>query len=251
MGNCAQTKEGVNPAPPIKKDPSSKPNAIVFALMRNGHEVIRGNMKDIQEHLNAGQLDNAINSYQKLHKWMNMHKLMEEGYDGEYSTSPKGLFAVLDEKFNGIAKEKGLRDCHSELEEIETKMSDTINNRNLDKLKTSFVEYMKLNEDHLEKEEAVMMPLVMKMTKSGVDMKRLMVDDILALVIDSHDFQFFVEHANCILDKFSTDEKPKIRVFDHALRVCASDEQWVIWKEWMKASIPEETYNKVMSEIDG
>lgn len=76
--------------PPKKEEKAEKPRPMIFAIMRNGHEVIRGSMRDVQAALDKGDFDEAKVTWDKLEKWSVMHMLMEEGTDGE--GSPIGLF---------------------------------------------------------------------------------------------------------------------------------------------------------------
>ena len=71
-----------------------KPRPMVFAIMRNGHEVIRGSMKDIQAAVDAQNMDEAMETYGKLDKWMHLHKLMEEGHPNSTET-PMGMFRYV------------------------------------------------------------------------------------------------------------------------------------------------------------
>ena len=67
-----------------------KPKPQIFAIMRNGHEVIRGGMVDCKEAIVDGDFEAAQSLWEKLVKFESMHKTMEEG-DGT-DESPKGFF---------------------------------------------------------------------------------------------------------------------------------------------------------------
>jgi hypothetical protein len=69
---------------------AEKPKPQVFAIMRNGHEVIRGSMIDLKEAVDKGDMDSAKKNWDSLSKWSEMHKTMEEG-DGS-GTTPTGFF---------------------------------------------------------------------------------------------------------------------------------------------------------------
>ncbi len=60
-----------------------KPEPQIFAIMRNGHEVIRGGMLDMKEAIDNDDIQTAKEVWQKLHKWTEMHKRMEEGKEPE------------------------------------------------------------------------------------------------------------------------------------------------------------------------
>ena len=247
-----------------------KPTIQVFALMRNSHEVIRGNVLDIQSFLDNGELDDAVESYGRLHKWMTMYQKMEEG-NGDNQTpkglfsifdensdgvvteekmrddnvEPKGLFSILDKNVLGIGTEEKMRDGHVELDAIEVEMEEAIKTQDIDKIKEAFAKFTKVNETHLQKKEEIMMPKIKAMEKSGVNMKDLMVNEILALVVDSPDFKFFVQHANYILDKHHGG-MPRVRVFDQTLWVLATPEQWRHWKVWIKGAVPATRFEEIM-----
>lgn len=56
-----------------------KPEPQIFAIMRNGHEVIRGSMLDMKDAIEKDDMETAKDIWQKLHKWSSLHKRMEEG----------------------------------------------------------------------------------------------------------------------------------------------------------------------------
>ena len=73
------------PADAPKKE---APRPQVFAIMRNGHEVIRGAQRDLTALLEKDDLDAATALWEKHDKWMLVHMTMEEGKEG----GPKGIF---------------------------------------------------------------------------------------------------------------------------------------------------------------
>jgi hypothetical protein len=71
-----------------------KPQPMIFAIMRNGHEVIRDGVKEFQKKLRSGDVDDAAMYWTDLSRWLDLHKLLEEGNG---SKTPKGFFRyVLD-----------------------------------------------------------------------------------------------------------------------------------------------------------
>jgi hypothetical protein len=96
----AATKEE---APPSSATPAAeKPRPRVFALMRNGHEVIRGGVADIDDALAASDVDvpHVRLLWQKLSRWMDLHMKMEEG-SGEPEKSPLGMFRYVYLSYRG------------------------------------------------------------------------------------------------------------------------------------------------------
>ena len=249
-GSSPPSSEAVLPPPdstsPPAPDSKEKPKPMIFAIMRNGHEVIRGSVIDVQNHLDREHLDDAIESYHRLHKWMEMHKLMEEG--NRDNVTPKGFFSILDEQFDGLATKEGMRGDHDDLDDLEKAMDEAIEANDIDQIRKAFAAFKSENEAHLQKEEGIMMPKVMEMQKAKMNMKDMMVNELLATVVDLPEFMFFVQHANYILDKHDGG-MPRARLFDHALWVCATPEQWKEWNGWIKGTLSEERYKAIMDEI--
>jgi hypothetical protein len=73
------------PAAPAKaadgKPQEKKPTPMIFALMRNGHEVIREAQADIRAAIEKEDYETAKDTWEKLCKWCNIHMIMEEGND--------------------------------------------------------------------------------------------------------------------------------------------------------------------------
>mmetsp|Transcript_22344 Transcript_22344/g.62330 ORF Transcript_22344/g.62330 Transcript_22344/m.62330 type:complete len:270 (-) Transcript_22344:340-1149(-) len=231
---------------------SAPPNPMIFALMRNGHEVLRGAMADVSEHLDNGDAEAAAATYLKFERWMGLHKRMEEG-NGSPET-PRGFFAILDENFDGVAKENGLYADHEALDKLEHEMSEACKQeeKDLGRLKELWANFKAENESHLKKEEGVMMPRVMQLKKNGTNLKQVMKTEILPLVgdVDSEDFEFFVRFANETLNKH-TGGMPRVRVFDHALWACVEESTWKKCDEWIKESVSDEHYSQLQAAING
>ncbi len=79
---------------PIQEKPKGpepeKPKPLIFALMRNAHEVIRGAQKDLKKEIEKGDLGAAKILHEKLIKFTMMHMWMEEGSGTD--KSPIGMF---------------------------------------------------------------------------------------------------------------------------------------------------------------
>jgi hypothetical protein len=54
-----------------------KPKPLIFALMRNAHEVIRGAQRDLKQEIEKGDLESAKILHEKLIKFTMMHMWME------------------------------------------------------------------------------------------------------------------------------------------------------------------------------
>jgi hypothetical protein len=157
----------------------------------------------------------------------------------------------LDEHFEGVATENHLSDDHDTLDRKEKALGVAFqqSEKITKEIVTAFEEYNKENLAHLEKEESIMMPKVMTLVKMGHSMKKIMINDLLAAVIDTEDFEFFVKFANEILEKHSGG-MPRARVFDHALWAVSPPEQWMVYDRWIKETISDKTYQELQAAIN-
>eukprot|EP00523_Entomoneis_sp_CCMP467_P021177 CAMPEP_0168836962 /NCGR_PEP_ID=MMETSP0727-20121128/4882_1 /TAXON_ID=265536 /ORGANISM="Amphiprora sp., Strain CCMP467" /LENGTH=171 /DNA_ID=CAMNT_0008890371 /DNA_START=42 /DNA_END=554 /DNA_ORIENTATION=- len=129
-----------------------KPKPQIFAIMRNGHEVIRGGMTNVKEAIEKGNDMEAVkDAWNKLIRFEALHKTMEEG-DGT-DDSPTGFFKILDAKADGIVTQQGLYNLHGNLESLETSVSTAIESGDMDALQADYPKFMEENEAHLKQEE--------------------------------------------------------------------------------------------------
>lgn len=206
-----------------------KPRPMVFAIMRNGHEVIRSNMTDIEEFIEAGKWSQAYHSYHLLTKWEGTHKLMEKGY--EIDQTPE----VLDENFEKMRK------SHTDLDQIVEKVDEAADVHHNEEFAEHFKEFSIANDEHMKLVESIMEPKVK-------ELKMNVTNEILALVVSSPDFKFFVQHAVAILEKHPGNmSRAPVLVFSHALCACATTRQWKEWRVWIKESVSAEMYKEIMS----
>ena len=77
------------PEKPTGTEPE-KPKPLIFALMSNAHEVIRGAQRDLKILIEKGDLGAAKTLHEKLVKFTMMHMSMEEGSGTD--KSPIGMF---------------------------------------------------------------------------------------------------------------------------------------------------------------
>ena len=153
----------------------------------------------------------------------------------------------MDTKAEEIVTKNGLYELHTELDALEQAVSDAMAAMDMDALAVAFPRYMERNEAHLSKEESVMMPAIMTMMKAQLPLKQFMTQDILPTVTgNSDDWEFFVKHANQVLEKHHGD-MARARVFDHALWAAATPEQWAIWNSWIKESLSETLYEELQA----
>eukprot|EP00121_Abeoforma_whisleri_P006584 Awhi_evm1s5992 len=155
--------------PKVEETPKEieRPKPMVFAIMRNGHEVLRGGMIEVGATLENEDPDKALANFveelNKLTVWEEIHAKMEEGVEG----IAQGFFPILDEKCQGVATTEGLFDNHKHLHELKLELDANVENKDLEALKVTWKRFSEQNEAHLKQEEAIMMPKVQGMAKGG------------------------------------------------------------------------------------
>ena len=82
--------EKVASVPSAHPKGEDKPKPQIFAIMRNGHEVIRGGMIEVKTAVENGDMETSKKEWERLVKFEGMHKTMEEGNGSD--ESPRGFF---------------------------------------------------------------------------------------------------------------------------------------------------------------
>ena len=155
---------------------------------------------------------------------------------------------MLDEKCDNVAKNASLYEAHVEIHSFEQELHKAIESGEFRRMKEAYSTFARENEGHLKQEEEVMMPMVMKMKKSGVPLKKVMMTEILPAAVTA-DMKFFLVFAMQKLEKVSQ-EMPRARVFAHAIQANATEDQWVEWKEHIKEGLSAEGYEKIRALLD-
>lgn len=170
---------------------------------------------------------------------------MEEGSKG---SSPIGMFAVLDGKVDNIASKNNLSGNHDSLLKVEKVVSNAMVGDSLDdSIVSAFAAFKEENLKHLETEENIMMPSVMKIAKSGENVKSIINTEIWPMLgVDNE--KFFIQYANEILQDHE-EGMPRTRVFDHALWAISSQDQWETRDAWIKEVLRPEKYDEVQKAI--
>lgn len=230
--------------------PSPRPrnDVATFAIMRNGYHVFRGCLDLVSQYLKENNLAKAADAYNRFVRWSLIYKRLEEGKsDGK---SPRGMFSILDEYFDGVIEKNHLRQDDIDLVNAQNNLEDATETGDVEKIKEAFTQFHLIYEKHLLEKEAITMSRVVEMKMSHINMKQLMVEEILSNIVDEEDdFKFFVQHANYILDDQFEYGASRVLSFNHALWGCATPVQWKRWIKWIKQSLSDETFEKFMDSI--
>lgn len=147
-----------------------------------------------------------------------------------------------------MVSKNDLYGLHTDIDKMEKQVDAACKKSDLATLKKVFPAFYEMNESHLKKEEDVMMPSIMEMKKAGEPLKKFMIQDILPLVSETSDYEFFVKYANEILEKHDGGMS-RARVFDHALWAVSTPEQWQKVDGWIKETLKESTYQELQAVI--
>lgn len=225
----------------------------VFALMRNGHEVLRGAMKDLSDALvlpNKEKADSKkavalfAQQWADFMRWQTIHMRMEEGETGK----AEGVFKMLDRLCGNASKNAGLDESHHAVEGLERAVARALWWQSFDGVRDAFSHFYTVNSEHLGHEEAVMMPMIKKLSDEGVNMRELMRKSVLPLISPA-DLAFYVSFAMRVLEK-NPGGMPRARVFAQALQACAdSVAEWEPQRKAIEGSVSPALYAQIDQEI--
>jgi len=220
----------------------AKPSPEVFAVMRNGHEVIRGLMKDCET---APDMAMFRRDWGCLMKWQELHAMQEDGAAGG-----RGFFAVINERFQNVAHTRGMHAAHANLQPIEQQLVQMVNDprTTLEMVRPVYAQFMQHNEAHLKNEEDVMMPCIKAMKEGGVNLVQVLQTDIMPCIWDNPDFGFWVQQAAVSLEKHHGGQ-PRALVFLHALMAVCGPERWARCLPFVRAGLTPQTYAQINAQI--
>jgi hypothetical protein len=133
---------------------------------------------------------------------------------------------------------------HLDVDKKEASMAKAVAKKNMAMMNAEVDGFAKTMEEHLKKEEDVMMPKVQEMKKNGVPLKKIMREEILALIwSNEQDWEFFLTFACQTLDK-----RPMLqplKVFCFALWGVATPKEWTKWSAYIKSAVSEQKWKEM------
>ena len=230
---------------------SSEPlTPMPFAVMQNCHVAIRGFIKDCETALEAADLELFRETFKDMTRAIETHVKLEDN----------GFFRLLDERFDNLAKENGLRDLHTEEESLTKSVQEAQNNANA--IQAAFAAWKEHHLKHLKTEEDIMMPKVMEIAKSvkrdALQMGNLFQTEILGPNFDKDELAWFARWNVRTLSKHgspanSGDTFTPMRVWLWGLQWSCTPEQWEAIlpevKEELMAHYPD-FYERLRTEFD-
>ena len=164
------------------------PKVMVFAVMRNGHEGVRGLLLTLVDASRAAvETPNTANAQAVASAW----KALREFIDVHMRTENELFFPLLDSQFDGVVTKEGLLDEHvsdsKEQAELTAVIDALVANPSAESAaaaKAKVEEFHKHHLKHLEHEEKVMMPLARKLEPKAA--RPAMVHKLLTLDFEGY-----------------------------------------------------------------
>jgi len=220
------------------------PQPVIFALIRNGHEVIRGRLQDIKILLERGELEMATSEWANLRKWYHTHLLLELGTE----KGARGFLRLLDKHCDGISTKEDFFAGYESVRLSEEEVSGAFETTDMFQIKAIFYEHKDALFDLLKREDEKLMPCVEGMAERNLDLKQLMKRDVLDGVCNTFGFESFVRYGFGTLEKHDGG-MPRVRVYGYALWAVATHKQWEQWEKWIKESILDESFEELNEVI--
>lgn len=123
-----------------------------FAFMRLTHDALRVGFAELGGAIESGDLAGARERHAALTTVIALHAAQEE----------RVFFPLLDERFDKAVAEAGLRDLHVREHGLESAFASALASGDLAAAGEAFTAWNQSFEDHLKREEDVMMPLTEK-----------------------------------------------------------------------------------------
>ena len=225
------------------------------AIMRNAHEVVRAAVTELSS-LTAGDgpLDVAAFGalFRDLHKYVNLHMIMEEGTDGT-----SGFFAYLDTvsaAAGGAPAQAVFRAEHVADGAGAQRVLDAVAAGGAAGIREAWGAYAKETEHHLLHEESIMMPIVQ--TLPAATRGKVLHDHAVRQLVASGEGPFWAEYsARMLSTKGSTKNEPAVatRVFATALQGSTTPDEWEVLGAAFKKGVPAEMWAGLVAShgVDG
>ncbi|KAL7570916.1 hypothetical protein ACA910_002549 [Epithemia clementina (nom. ined.)] len=222
---------------------SGKPRPLIFAIIRNGHEVVRGRLKDVEGYLQSNELELAEAEWRHLKTWFNLHRKMELGTDDTL-----GFLPLLDKFCGNIAQNENFYDEYRQAFEGSEELNAAFETNDLFQIKGVFYDYKDAILALLKKEDEILMPKVNDMAERNLNLKKFMKKEILAAISDSFGFESFLRYAFATLETHHGG-MPRVRVYGHALWTVATPKQWGKWQLWIQESVSKQSFDELINAI--
>lgn len=223
----------------------TEPEVSVPAVMRNYHEVLRNDLAKVLAPLAAtGELAGFAAAWDAYCAAIAVHAAMEDGVEG----AGGGSAAMLDHYFDGAAGAAVFKEEHVHEHAHQHAVTRAIGEGPA-ALRIAFESYRVAAEAHLQHEEDVMVPLVMRLPQPKAPK---FAQWCVSAGIAHGGFEHFVAHGVASLATYGSAKNTPAgatRVWLHALKSVCSPEQWAVYLPIARAAAPPSIWALIVAEV--
>lgn len=223
----------------------NEPEVSVPAVMRNYHEVLRNDLAKVLAPLAAaGDVARFAPAWNAYCAAIAVHAAMEDGVEG----AGGGSAAMLDHYFDGAAGAAVFKEEHVHEQAHQRTVAAAVAQGPV-ALRAAFEAYRIAAEAHLEHEEEVMVPLVMRLPSPKAPK---FAQWCVSAGIAHGRFEHFVAHGVESLATYGSTKNPPAvaaRVWVHALKAVCSSEQWATYLPIARAAAPPPAWALIVAEV--
>ena len=223
----------------------NEPDVSVPAVMRNYHEVLRNDLAKVLAPLAAaGDVDGFAAAWENYRAAIAVHAAMEDGVDG----AGGGSTAMLDHYFDGAAGASVFKEEHVH-EHAAQRLVTAALAQGPAALRAAFDAYRVVAEAHLQHEEDVMVPLVMRLPAPKAPK---FAQWCVSAGIAHGGFEHFVAHGvSSLATHGSAKNTPAVatRVWVAALKAVCSPDQWATYLPVARAAATPSLWAIIVAEV--
>ena len=224
---------------------TTEPEVSVPAVMRNYHEVLRNDLaKVLAPVAAAGDVARFATAWDAYRRAIAVHAAMEDGVAG----AGGGSTAMLDHYFDGAAGAAVFKDEHVREHASQHAVTKAIDEGAVG-LRAAFEAYRTVAEAHLQHEEDVMVPLVMRLPNPKAPK---FAQWCVSAGIAHGGFEHFVAHGVESLATYGSTKNPPAvaaRVWVQALKAVCSPGQWAAYLPVARAAASPAVWSIIVAEV--
>jgi hypothetical protein len=213
-----------------------------FAIMRNAHEAMRASIRLQERNIDSGNLTGFRDEWESYCRALAVHMAMEDD----------AMFGLLENVGDGAISKAGLPDEHVEDSRLAQDVDAGLETGNMEAIRSAWSKWKADHLHHLEHEEEIMMPLVMKTADNPAALARVVHDRLLTPSESLPNFDWYVGWVVKMLSEHGSVEHPPnvaTRVFAWALQHVCSPDQWLRLRPVVEQNCTPEIWSELVSEF--
>jgi len=222
--------------PSTKKDATTPPVPMSWAVSRNSHEVIRSSLNLMKSLLEKDDVEGFKEELKLYKRFLHSHALVED----------ENLFAYLATLGAEKTQWDELYQQHITDNEFMKKLEESTD------LKADFPSYHDFMLNHLVSEEKLMVPLTQKSGSNPAERGKAFAEVVLQPMIRLGDWEWSLAFCIQRLTKFGTTDNPPVvgvRVFCHGLQYASSKKEWEEFKKIIKDNTSSDIWDNMVASV--